>query len=207
MPSSYFSGNKTNTGGAMFVTFNSKDQSVYCKIIKQVSWDDKSAKPSFTGGAVINLKLSGDEVGEFIHAVAGHTSCKFYHDFGGEVCSGGFTHWSKDFTGKDGKPANTQGFGFSIKKGDIQAKIGLSLGSAERFSQYLQFALNHMFSAIYAQDKKEFEDYLKKKETEKNGNVLVKKFPGKREEVPEAVAEDNIRIPELVIEGEDPLSW
>ena len=207
MPSSYFSGNKTNTGGAMFVTFNSKDQAVYCKIVKQVSWNDQTSKPSFTGGAVINLKLSPDEAGEFIHAVSGHTSCKFYHSFGTEVSSGSFSHWTKEFTGKDGKPATSQGFGLSVKKGEVNVKIGLSLGSAERLSQYLQFALNHMFSAIYAQDKKEFEEYMSKKDAEKAATVQAKKPTSKKEEIPDVDPIEDPSTPELVAEGEDTMSW
>lgn len=209
-----FSGNKTGTGGAMFVTFASKDQAVYLKIVKQTEWNEKTSKPSFAGGAIVNIKLSMDEVGDYIHAVAGHTACKFYHEFNKEVTSGNFSYWSKDYTGKDGKPAKSEGFGLSIKKGEIQAKIGFSLGAAEKFSQYLQFALNHMFSAIYAQDKKEFEEYLKKKEGEKVTAPPVRK-PSlvKQKEVPPDV--DPIpdpsepAPPELVVEGtsEDPLEW
>lgn len=201
-----FSGNKTVTGGAMFVTFQSKDQAVYLKIVKQTEWNEKTAKPSFTGGAVVNIKLSMDEVGDYIHAVAGHTARKFYHEFNKEVTSGNFSYWSKDFTDKAGKPAKSEGFGLSIKKGEIQAKIGFSLGAAEKFSQYLQFALNHMFSAIYAQDKKEQEEYMKKRDGEKTASALVSKKPAavvNKEVPPDVDPIPDPSTPELVTEGSD----
>ena len=214
MPSSYFAGNKTNTGGALFVSFNSKEQAIYYRIIKQTGWDEKTSKPSFTGGTVINLKLSADEAGEVIHAVSGHTACKFYHQFNGEATSGSFSYWEKEYTDKSGKPAKSSGFGLSVRKGEVQAKIGLSLGASERLSQYLQFALDHIHSAIYAQDKKELEEYLKKRDADKVASTPTptRKAAPKTQQVPDDVDPipdpSDSAPPELVVEGgTDPLEW
>lgn len=208
MASIYFAGNKTNTGGALFVTFNSKEQAVYYRFVKQTAWNEQTTKASFSGGATINLKLSADEAADVIHAVAGHTSCKFYHQFNGENTIGGFSYWEKEYTGKDGKPGKSQGFGLSVKKGEIQIKIGFSLGAAERLSQYLRFALDHMHSAIYAQDKKEAEEYLKKKDAANKPKVVAKKEPPKEVvDDAEPVVDENVNPPEIVEGGEDNLNW
>lgn len=203
MPATFFSGGKDGAGGALFVTFNSKDQSVFYRVIKQTGWNEQTSKPSFAGGAVINVKLSLDEVGEFIHAISGHDACKFYHSFNKEVTTGNFAYYEKEFNGKTG-PVKTRGFGFSVKKGELAARIGFSLGAAERLSQYLQFVLDHIHSAIYVQDKKEFEEYLKKKEGNKPKSVV------KPREVVETPEIENVETnpPEIVVEGaEDSISW
>lgn len=212
MPSVYFSGNKAGSGGVLSVTFNSKDQSAFFRLTKQVGWNDTTKKPSFSGGAMINVKLSADEIGEFIHAIGSHDSCGFYHSFGEDVSTGTFRYYEVENKANPNK--KNRGFGLTIKKGDVEIKIGLSLGAAERFSQYLQFALDHMNSAIYAQDKKEQEEYYKKKEGEKP--KVVKPF--RKEKIVEETTtkaeveievDENVNPPEVVEEEntEDNLNW
>lgn len=201
MPCEFYSGTKSLTGGALFVSFNSKDQAVYFRVIKQTGWNEQISKPTFAGGPTLNLKLSPDETGEFIHAINGHDSCKFYHKFKDEVTMGNFTYYEKEYKGKDGGLNKTRGFGLTIKKGELEAKIGFSLGGAERLSQYLRFALTHMFNAIYAQDKKEFEEYQKKKNGEPPKRSVKPKEPD-----PEPENTDDITPPEVVVE-EDTINW
>ena len=206
MPSLFFSGTKANTGGVLAVSFNSKDQSVFLKVTKQTGWNDKINKPTFAGGETVNFKLTQDEAGDMIHAVSGHDQCGFYHTFNNESSTGNFRYYEIDDKKNAGK--KIRGFGLTLKKGAFEAKIGFSLGSAERLSQYLQFALQRMNEAIYAQDKKEFEEYLKKKDAA-NAKAPTKPAPKKVEEVVEAPddTEDNVNPPAVVEDGEDSLNW
>lgn len=214
MPSEFYSGTKSGSGGALFVSFNSKDQSVFFRVIKQTGWNDQTSKPTFAGGATFSIKLTSDEVGDFIHAINGHDGCKFYHKFNEDVTVGNFSYYDKEYQGKDGKPHNTRGFGLTVKREKpgnplLESKIGFSLGSAERLSQYLQFALQRINEAIYAQDKKEAEEYLKKKDATNKPKVVAKKEPPKEVvDDAEPVVDENVNPPEIVEGGEeDNLNW
>ncbi len=208
MPSLFFSGTRANTGGVLAVSFNSKDQSVFLKVTKQTGWNDKINKPTFSGGETVNFKLTQDEAGDIIHAVSGHDQCGFFHTFNNESSTGNFRYYEVDDKKNAGK--KVRGFGLTLKKGAFEAKIGFSLGSAERLSQYLQFALQRMNEAIYAQDKKEFEEYLKKKDAANaSAKAPTKPAPKKVEEAAEAPDDtgDNVNPPGVVEEGEDSLNW
>lgn len=204
MPSLFFSGTKSNTGGVLAVSFKSKDQSVFFKVTKQTGWNDKINKPTFSGGETINFKLSQDEAGDIIHAVSGHDQCGFLHTFNNESSTGSFRYYEMDDKKNTGKKIRR--FRLTCKKGEFESNIGFSLGSAERLSQYLQFALQRMNEAIYVQDKKEFEEYLKKKDAAKS---TTKPMPKKVDEVevPNDSEENNVDPPEVVVEGEDNLDW
>lgn len=216
MPSTYFGGNKSKSGGALFVTFSSKEQAVYFRLIKQTGWNEQTSKPSFAGGESFNIKLSPDEAGEIIYAIRNHDEFKFYHKFNEDVTSGSLSYYEKEYTGKDGKPHKTRGFGLTVRKGATEVKLGLSTGSAERLSQYLTFAFDHIHSAIYSQDKKEFEEYQKSKEAAKApvktaATPAKPAFKVKPKVEPEPVAEEveeqteEVPIPELVSEEE--VNW
>lgn len=210
MPSLFFSGTRANTGGVLAVSFNSKDQSVFLKVTKQTGWNDKINKPTFSGGETVNFKLTQDEAGDIIHAVSGHDQCGFFHTFNNETSTGNFRYYEIDDKKNAGK--KIRGFGLTLKKGAFEAKIGFSLGSAERLSQYLQFALNHINSAIYAQDKKEFEEWQKKKNPPQNTAKPAKKAapaPDENQDTDDSVVDTNVNPPEVIEEGdaEDSLNW
>ena len=204
MPSLFFSGTKAGTGGVLAVSFNSKDQSVFWRVTKQTGWNDKINKPTFAGGETVTFKLTQDEAGDIIHAVSGHDQCGFYHTFNNESSTGNFRYYEVD--DKKTQDKKIRGFGLTLKKGAFESKIGFSLGSAERFSQYLQFALLRMNEASYAQDKKDFEERSKKKDGD-NKPKIVKREPVQEETPEESVVEENVDPPEIVEGGEDNLNW
>ena len=78
MPLQFYSANKLGTGGALSVNFNSKDQSVFLSIIKQVNWDEKTKKGSFRGGKTLKFKLSLDEVGGLINTIKTTENYKYF---------------------------------------------------------------------------------------------------------------------------------
>mgnify|MGYP001593512640 FL=1 len=163
MPSNYFSANPKGSGAALFVSFQSKEQCVFFKLLKQVSWDAKSRTGSFKDGAFVNVKFSPDEVADFIRAVRVNGESKFYHQFINNVTSGWFRYYH--FDAENNNPAKS-GFGLTVKNGDTEFKVGFTLGSAERLAEYLKFALQRINEAIYAADKKDAEEYAAKKKQE-----------------------------------------
>lgn len=161
MPATFFSPKANGAGAALFASFNSKDGSVFFKFIRQTSWDANTRKGGFTGGEMVNFKLSQDEAADIVRAIRTNDKVSFFHNFDGKSTTGNFNYYEIG-QGDELK----RGFGLSIKKENKGWKVGLSLASAERLKLYLEFALNHIFSAIYAVDKKQAEEYLKKKAAE-----------------------------------------
>ncbi len=162
MPITFFSSKKDNTGAAFFLSFDSKGEAFYAELIKQNGWSNENQNGIFKGGAKTRVKFSLDEVSDMIQTVKNKSKCSFYHKFVKdgvtEVTSGTFSFYS--IKGQDDKVR--EGFGLSVKKGNLQYKVGFSLGAAEKLLQYIQFGLVHVFSSIYATDKKRALEYLEK---------------------------------------------
>ncbi len=164
MSSNYFSPQKSGDGAALFVSFSSKDAAVYLKLTKQ------TGEKSFKSGANCSVKLSEDEVGAFVHAIRIGGETKFYHTTAeGGVTTGTFAFYSVENEYK-GKIQLRQGFGLTVIKNDIKYKVGFTLGAAERLSAYLNFSLNHIFSANYSLEVKEGKERAALKE--KTGNKV-----------------------------------
>ena len=178
--SEYYSPNAKGTGAALFMSFASKDGAVYCKFVKQTSWDAQRRKGTFKDGKVLNFKLSQDEAGALIEAVRNKARTDFFHQFDNENTTGSFSYYRIE--PKTPKDKVKEGFGFSVKRGEDEYKVGFTLGAAERFMEFLKFALNHIFSAEYAARKKRDEEYFKAKEdaatnAAKNKNTKKVKTP------------------------------
>jgi hypothetical protein len=119
-------------------------------LFRQINNDDNNRKNNFDYQNSIIVKLSEDEVGDFIRVVRTNGSAKFYHTFEGSVTTGSFTYYcipSKE----QGKP-DRAGFGLSVTKGDSTIKVGFSNGAAERFMEYLRFNLYKAFGASFLED-------------------------------------------------------
>lgn len=155
LPNQYYSPNSRINGGALFASFNSKDGSVYFKVLKQIA-NNPDKKNNFDGKNPINVKLSQDEAADIIRAIRTNSSCNFFHKFNDVVTTLKFTYYETE-----GNPPR-RGFGATIKKDDTEVKIGFTLGSAERLSLFLQNALVHIFDAEYSQDLKEAKEYREK---------------------------------------------
>jgi hypothetical protein len=162
MPNSFFSPTAKITGGALFVSFNSKEGSIYYKMLKQIA-DNADKKGNFDGKNPLNVKLTQDEAADIIRAVKEKGEAKFYHTFKETKTVGNFRYYEID-KGAEGKKT---GFGLSVKKteGDqsFEVKIGFNPASAERLKLFLKNALVHIFDAEYSQDLKEAKEYADKK--------------------------------------------
>lgn len=167
MSQSFFSPNKSNTGAAVFFSFNSKDAALYAKFVKQNGWNDKSQTGIFLGGKKINVKFNLVEIGEMLQVIASKSEWSGYHGKGERnnappttVC---LKHYSQDVTKKDGTLFKKTGFSFWAKNGEDYYKLGLTSGAGKLLSAYLTFVLNKIFTTSYAADKKKFEESLKQK--------------------------------------------
>lgn len=161
MANSFFSPKTNLNGGALFASFNSKDGSIFFKILKQVA-NNPDKKNNFDGKNPINFKLSQDEAADIIRSVRTTSACSFYHKFKEDVTTANFKYYSVQ--GQNGQP-NKSGYGLTVKKNDIEVKIGFTLGSAERLSLFLVNALNHIYDQEHRDDMKAAEEYRKKEDT------------------------------------------
>lgn len=163
MPLSFFAGNKSNTGGAAYVSFNSKEEAVFIKIVKQTEWNTTTNHAVFKGGQTINFKLTLDEVGGLIETIRNRGKIAFFHSFDKNTTTGNFNYF--EIPSKEPNRDPRRGFGLSLKNNGVDYKVAFTLGSAENLMEYLKFALTHCYSAIYAIDIKDAKEYLAKKKT------------------------------------------
>ena len=160
MSQAFFAPNKAVTGGVAYVSFNSKDANVYIKLAKQIN--NNPDKKNFDLANAINVKFSADEAAGMVRAIRTGGAFDFFHQFGDyPATSGSLSFYSID--GAAGKPPTT-GFGLKVKKENQEYKVGFTEDSAERLKLYLEFALDHIFTADYAEDKAKAAEYLAKKE-------------------------------------------
>ncbi len=166
MSNNYFSPNAGVTGGALFATSNSKEGSVYFRLLKQIA-NNPNKVGNFDGANPLNIKLGQDEAADIIRAVRTNGESKFFHSFKEIKTSGSFKFYT--IPAKDNFPAKS-GFGLSVKRTqdgkETTIKVGFNLGSAERLSLYLQNALARIFDCEHAQDMKEAKEYQEKKKTQ-----------------------------------------
>ena len=162
MPLQFYKPNAKITGSAVSVSFNSKDEAMYIQFIKQVGYNTEKKLGSFKGGDKANFKFSLTEVGGMIDALERNVACPMYHGVGSNSARINF----QPYIAKDG---DQKGFSLSITKvvegqNDIY-RIGFTFPEMRLLKEYLQFILDHCFSAIYSADKKKFEELKKKKES------------------------------------------
>ena len=197
MSQQFYSPNFKNTGAALSVSSNSKEATVYFRLIKQTAWDDKAKKGAFKGGAIVNVKLSSDETAGLIEAVRNKYQYSFYHSFDKQTTTGSFSYYRIE--AKTPKDKVREGFGLTIKKDNVEFKVGFSLGQAERLMLYLRFALDRAFNADYAADKKAYEDKMKASDnskTDKNKKSVEPVEPEGNEEEVVVAEEVSVEEPE-----------
>lgn len=163
MPLNFFKAQATGKGSAASVKFTSKDQSFFIEVIKQVSWDENKKIGSFIGGAKVCTKLSMNEVGGMLSAAKNKSEYKTFHKTDTRSLQISFGPYFLDDK-KTGEKAVYRGFGLSlfISK-DESYRIGFSPAELEVLIRYLEFGLDHCFSAIYAEDKRKLDEYFKAK--------------------------------------------
>ncbi len=188
-----WAGNKKVSGGALIAKLTT-DNDLMLSLFLQVA-DNPSKKGNFDMQNPVNVKLTEDELGDFIRAINTNGEAKFYHTFESNVTTGGFRYYEVG----DGDQKR-RGFGLSVTKGEKTVKVGLSLGAAERFGEYLKFCLNKAFESSYQ------EDLVRETEYQKNraSKVQTKESPAKESgKKAKASAPVSATAPEPVSGGDD----
>lgn len=135
------------------VTSTGKGKGIYVEIIKQKSWDDKAKTGTFDSSKEnkINLKFTPSEIAEMMIVCQRQKGAvKLFHNTGEITSSIQFYVYNKKDTDI---PA---GIALSVSKGEKKASVPFTFGEAFLLYNWLQFALNRIFAADYAEQKKLF---------------------------------------------------
>ena len=160
-----FSPNKTVSGGAL-IAKSAADGSLFISFFRQIANNpDKKNNFDFKNG--VNVKFSEDEIGDMIHAVRTKKEAKFFHSFDGVNTSGSYRYYKIE--GENGK-GGREGFGFSVSKGELTIKVGFTVGSAERFCEFLKFTLNKSFEKSYIEDLAKEQEFRNKNKSKAKEN-------------------------------------
>lgn len=160
-----YKANKSNRGCAMSLSFNSKEGCLFIQLIKQVSYNEERHIGSFSGGEKITIKSSVTEIGAFLDVFNRNVEYSTVH--AGQ--NGDTTQiWLAPYLTGDGEQKVQKGFGLRISRksqNGEEAKFLMPINFSEAASikVYLDFALRHIFSAEYAEEKRAFKEKLDKK--------------------------------------------
>lgn len=174
----FYKPNKGNTGHAAHFSFAAKangTKAVFIEIVKQNGWNAEGRNGQgngiFKDGKKIVTKLSTTEVATIIESVNRREDApQFFHT----SPKGSTTINFKQYKGKvkkDNAWVNSDvptGFAFSVSAGasnDDRYGITLTWGEARELAQYFVFALEHINSAVYAEEKAKAKEYAERKES------------------------------------------
>lgn len=177
MPFTLYKASPSIKGAGIGFSVNSKDQAIYVSMVQQSNWDGARKVGTFAG-AKANFKFTISEVGGFIHTILKNQPLKLYHQIPGKhQTSIEFSPWfvdAKDANGQLTGKKEQKGYGFRATKTEGTNKtnfnITISLGESYAILEWLRFALEKCYSAIYSQDKKDAEVRIKSKEEKKPQN-------------------------------------
>jgi hypothetical protein len=139
----FYKPNARNAGAACSFYLNKSDESFFATILKQATWDDKKRRATFDKKSQIVVKLSKQEVADFIHAIESKASLSAYHQSRDNITKFNFT-----FSEKNDK----SGFYFSVTqepKDDSTQKASISVplytNEACLLHKHLEFLLGQFF--------------------------------------------------------------
>lgn len=159
----FYSAKQDNSGAMVSWSVNSKDGSVWARLIKQTgttTGEGGQRNGTYAGGQTINVKFNADEAGALIHGLRNFEKTSLFHK---SPKGSTAINLSPYVIEAKGSTPEKRGLGFSVTQGELQFKIGMSLGQGETLAQFLEFALEHIFSALYSEEKKRIKESMDKK--------------------------------------------
>jgi len=198
MPFAAYKPNQSNKGHGLGLEFNSKEQVLFLKVIKQNGFN-ANGKGKFSGGKQVTVAFGAHEVGGILAVIDSLKSPlystdkatlkpnrrkqEYHHESAKQSLKITFSAYEDKATGE------VKGLSISVlqtvKEGSEKNSYSFWAGVDESYliEEYLKFVLGHFFSADYAENKK------KRAEAAKNGPApKVDKAAVPKEQVAEAPA-------------------
>ena len=160
-----YKANKSNKGAACSFGFNSKDGALFTQIVKQVSYDESRHIGSFSGGEKIVIKSGITEIGAFLDVLQRNVEYSTVH-----TTKDGTTQiWFAPYVVEADGVKTQKGYGLRVARKSSDGKeskflMPFNFGEAAALKVYLDFVLRHIFSADYAEEKKNYKEKLKVKD-------------------------------------------
>jgi len=152
----FYKPNNALSGNAISFSINSKTGKLYVNLVKQ------SGPQMFKGGKQFSISFNSTELGGLLNLIERNAPFKAYHKSDkGEVSINAAPYVKKDTEIKDGITLSV------VPKGS-ETKFGFwfNANEARLFRSYIEFVLEHIFSAEYAEQKKQAKDRLARKEAQ-----------------------------------------
>lgn len=152
-----------------------KDGSFYFTLTKQNGWNEQNETGIFKDGAQITVKMGMHEIGameDVIRSKDTNNRFSYYHSGFDKETKGSFTYYSIPAK-EQGKP-DRNGFGFSVKQGDVEIKCSLTVGEAFDVLAYFNYARNQIYAAV------------EEKESQRRANYAAQNEQGNKKAQPAA---------------------
>lgn len=158
-----YKANKSNKGAACSISFNSKEGSLFIQLIKQTGYDEARHLGSFSGGEKVTIKSNITEVGNFLNVLNNNVEYSTVHKSKDATTQ----IWLAPYIVGEGENKVQKGFGLRVSKktndgNESKFLMPFNFGEAQTLKVYLDFFLRHVFSAEYAEQKKQFKDRQEK---------------------------------------------
>jgi len=142
-----------------------KEGCVYCKVVKQTAWNEKTHTGSFKGGDSLNVKLNMIELGKMIATMESKIPFSTYHTGYDQNVGINFSVW------RDKETKEEKGYGliFSVAKGGEKNKfaVGFQPGEDVVLKKFCELAIEHIMMANYAEEKRRIKkSFANKNKTE-----------------------------------------
>lgn len=160
----FYKPNGSNTGNAVGFNFNSKEGALHAQFVKQ------TGPKSFKGGKKFNLKFNATEIGAFLNCIERGRGEKLFH----QSEKGSTSIELKEYAKSDTKNGFTISVNPRANEGEEKPQsygFWFDAKEARTLKEYLQFVLDHFFSAEYSEDKKRRAEYLKNAGKDKEEKV------------------------------------
>lgn len=179
MPLQFYKPNKFKTGSAGSFTINSKGGAIYAEIVKQLTWDDKTETATFYDkekkekGPNVKIQLDRDEIGGLIYSLLTKGEFKAYHESETQTTQIEFKQYQKYNKQTREYEGPFLGWGLTVSRkskednGKAEShKLPFTYGEAMVLLEYFRFALEKIFSAIYAEDKQKALEFQEKRKSQ-----------------------------------------
>jgi hypothetical protein len=185
-----YKSNKANKGVAASFSFNSKEQSFFLQLIKQVSYDESRHIGSFSGGDKITVKFTIWEMGALLSCFDTNKEYSLYHKTKDTNVAIKFAPYIVAATKEQ------KGFGISINKLADSSNtvttgwlLPISFPEKETIKAWVNNAFVHCFNAEYAEEKKQYKEREEKKAIKSSSPVesSVKPVAAEAEEIQEEI--------------------
>lgn len=213
---------KSNKGCLFNISFTARpekgdvkgDKSFYLKLVRQVSWDEKSQTGSFSGGASVVVKMAMHEISGILDAIKRNTTLAqsmgvkyVYHDGESTASTIDFSPAFKKVQQGD-KWIDTdeqKGFSLRVTKSEKANKdkkdswaVGFTYAETELLRLFLEDGLTHCFNALRNEEITRLQEYNESKKAKEI--KVAKKTSNKKVEEKTPVDSENNSLEE----SEDP---